>query len=272
MMEVAKRFRGRVGVVLHIGDSITYANPYGQWARWGKGKTKEDQAALTWMHTGANNDTDGWWLAAFDHPDGGRSYTACSGIRADEMLRGGKHGLPPLTTLLDRYKPQIVVLMLGTNDASARRSVKAYRADMERCVDEILKRGVICILSTIPPHCHQPRLAEAYNKAIRGNREGKPANFADALSVGAPEAVAILRSSLAHLVPVLSELSSFLRPETIVFSADIPESAALVFSTVMKEGFNENCPEIVLTDSFSTAAGAAALGTLWMSGNPHYKA
>jgi len=112
----------------------------------------------------------------------------------------------------------------------------------------------------------------AYNKAIRGNREGKPARFADALSAGVPEAVAILRGSLTHLFPVLSELSSLLRPETIVFSADIPESAALVFSTVMKEEFNDECPEIVLADSFSTAAGAVALGTQWMSGNPHYKA
>ena len=89
MKKVAERFKGRPGVVLHIGDSITYANPYGQWARAGKGKTAADKAILTWMHTGADNDTDGWWLARFDHKEGGRSYTACSGIRADEMLAGG---------------------------------------------------------------------------------------------------------------------------------------------------------------------------------------
>ena len=83
------------------------------------------------MHTGADNDTDGWWLARIDLP-GGRSYTACSGIRADEMLAGGKSNMPPLSKLLDDYKPQIVVLMLGTNDASAGRKVEDFRQDIDQ--------------------------------------------------------------------------------------------------------------------------------------------
>lgn len=167
MKKIAAKFKGRPGVVLHIGDSITYANPYGQWARYGKGKTADDIAILKWMHCGARDETDGWWLAAFDHPAGGRSYTACSAIRADEMLRGGKRGLPSLAELLDKYGPQVVVLMLGTNDATARRPVEAYRRDMERAVETILSRGVICILSTIPPHPQRLKLTRTYNKVLR---------------------------------------------------------------------------------------------------------
>ena len=167
MRKVAERFTGRPGVVLHIGDSITYSNPYGQWARAGKGKTDEDKAVLTWMHAGADNDTDGWWLARFDHPDGGRSHTACSGVRADEMLAGGKQKMPSLAQMLDTYKPQMVVLLLGTNDASANRTVAAFRADMEKAVDLMLERGVIGILSTIPPHVGRPELATSYNEALR---------------------------------------------------------------------------------------------------------
>jgi lysophospholipase L1-like esterase len=167
MKKVAERFKGRSGVVLHIGDSITYSNPYGQWPRQGKGKTDADKAILTWMHAGADNDTDGWWLARFDHKEGGRSYTACSGIRADEMLAGGTRKMPPLSKLLDEYKPQMVVLMLGTNDASANRKVEAYKADMEKAVDAMLESGVICILSTIPPHPGKPELAKSYNEALR---------------------------------------------------------------------------------------------------------
>src|SRR5260370_12377565 len=165
MKKVADRFRGRPGVVLYIGDSITYSNPYGQWARAGKGKTAEDSAILAWMHTGADNDTDGWWLARFDHPEGGRSHTACSGIRADEMLAGGTRKMPSLAQMLDTYKPQMAVVMLGTNDASANRPAAAFKADMEKAVELMLERGVICILSTIPPHRGKPELAKQYNAA-----------------------------------------------------------------------------------------------------------
>ena len=118
MKKVAARSHGRPGVVLHVGDSITYANPYSQWALYGEGKSDEDKAALQWMHAGAGDDADGWHLARFDHPDGGRSYTACGGIRIDEMLAGGKNKMPPLDKILETYRPQAVVLMLGTNDAS----------------------------------------------------------------------------------------------------------------------------------------------------------
>jgi hypothetical protein len=167
MKKVAARSHGRPGVVLHVGDSITHANPYGQWARAGQGRTAADRAALAWMHAGADDDSDGWWLAAFDHPDGGRSHTACGGIRIDEMLAGGRNGMPSLAALLEKYRPQIVVLMLGTNDASAGRPVRDYAADTARAVDLILREGVVCILSTIPPHPGRPQLARDYNEALR---------------------------------------------------------------------------------------------------------
>jgi lysophospholipase L1-like esterase len=157
----------RPGVVLHVGDSITYASPYAAWARAGQGRSPADLDALKWMHAGAKDDTDGWYLASFDHPAGGRSYTACGGIRADEMLAGGKQHMPKFADLLDQYKPQAVVLMLGTNDASANRPLEAYRRDMESMLDATLSRGIVPILSTIPPHIHRQALAHSYNDALR---------------------------------------------------------------------------------------------------------
>src|SRR5687767_738310 len=58
MRKVSAKFTGKEGVVVHLGDSITYANPYGGWARFGAGKTPQDQAICKWMHVGADNDTD----------------------------------------------------------------------------------------------------------------------------------------------------------------------------------------------------------------------
>jgi lysophospholipase L1-like esterase len=166
MKQVVAKGHGRPGVVLHVGDSITYANPYSAWARAGEGRTEADRQVLKWMHAGANDDTDGWHLASFDHPDGGRSYTACGGIRADEMLAGGKQRMPKLADLLDQYEPQAVVVMLGSNDASAGRPVDAYRRDMEAILDAMLTRGIVPIVSTIPPHVHRETLAHSYNEAL----------------------------------------------------------------------------------------------------------
>jgi hypothetical protein len=167
MQKIAGRFAGHSGVVLHVGDSITYANPYGGWARSGAGKTDADRAVLQWMHSGADDDTDGWWLARFDHPAGGRSYTACSGVRSDEMLAGGKQQMLSLEKIVAQYRPQIVVLMLGTNDATAGRSVDEFSRDMQRSVELLLSRGIIPIVSTIPPHVGQLELGRKYNAALR---------------------------------------------------------------------------------------------------------
>ncbi len=166
MRQVAARFRGRPGVVLHLGDSITYSSAYSAWARGGRGKTPEDEAVLGWTHAGRRDDTDGWWLCSVDRP-GNRSETAASGVRSDEFLAGGKGGLPPLKDILAKYRPQAAVVMLGTNDASAGRDAAAYRADMERIVKLLLEHDAVPILSTIPPHPHRGDLARRYNEALR---------------------------------------------------------------------------------------------------------
>jgi lysophospholipase L1-like esterase len=167
MKKVAAEFTGKEGVVIHIGDSITYANPYGQWATAGQGKNDADKALLAWMHAGSNDVTDGWYLARFDHPAGGRSYTAAGGIRLDEMLAGGRGGMPALAELVRTYQPQMVVLMLGSNDATYGRRVEHYRRDVETAVKTIMAAHAIPILSTIPPHVWRQDLAKSYNAALR---------------------------------------------------------------------------------------------------------
>jgi hypothetical protein len=166
MKKVTAGFKGAPGVVLHVGDSITHANPYGQWARFGQGQTEDDKAVLKWMHTGKGNELDGWHLAAVDRP-GGHSDTACGGIRADEMLAGSRGDFPSLKEMMEKYRPQIVVLMLGTNDASAGRKLEDYLSDMGKCVDAIEAANAICVVSTIPPHIGRTELAASYNDGLR---------------------------------------------------------------------------------------------------------
>src|SRR5947209_7985968 len=79
MKKVAAAFRGKEGVVIHFGGSMTIANPYGTWARSGKGQTAEDKAILQWMHTERKDKTNGWWLCRMEVVPY-RAYTAESGL------------------------------------------------------------------------------------------------------------------------------------------------------------------------------------------------
>lgn len=168
MKAVAAKFNGTPGVFLHLGDSITYANQNTRWA--GKmgcgGGSAADQAFAKWTHAGARNEKDGWFLAYTDCP-GNRSETACSGIRADEYLKGGKSGMPPLADMLKKFNPQIALYMLGTNDISAGRAVDAYIKDVEAAMDALMANGTVPMLSTLPPYRGKADKVEAYNKALR---------------------------------------------------------------------------------------------------------
>lgn len=167
MRNVAQGGETRAGVVIHVGDSMTYANPYGQWARNGAGKSAADKELLKWMHLGTEDDQDGWYLARFDHPDGGRSHTAASGLKAEELLRGGKQGMPALAELLKTYRPQVVVVMVGTNDAAGNVSAKDFQGSMERITQQIIAAHAVPVLTTIPPIASKRERSDSFAQIIR---------------------------------------------------------------------------------------------------------
>ncbi|MCZ7647949.1 MAG: SGNH/GDSL hydrolase family protein [Planctomycetota bacterium] len=178
MKAVAQKFKGTPGVYLHLGDSISYANPYSQYARNGQGHSAEEKAFLKWSHCNDRNDTDGWFLTSNDVQNG-RSHTAASGVRADEYLQGGKHGLPSLADIVKKYNPQMALVMLGTNDLSAGRPVAAYIADMEKLVDALLANGTVPLLSTLPPHLKKMEACDQYNAALKALAEKKKLPLVD---------------------------------------------------------------------------------------------
>src|ERR1051325_7304497 len=105
MKKVAAKFKGNEGVVIHVGGSMTIANPYTDWPRNGKGKTPADEAILKWMHTNAKDKKDGWWLCRMEVVPY-RAYTSESGLESPMLFAGGKRGLAPLEQLLAEHKPR----------------------------------------------------------------------------------------------------------------------------------------------------------------------
>lgn len=166
MKKVAAKFKGNEGVVLHVGGSMTIANPYGTWARSGKGKTPEDLAILKWMHTDAKDKRDGWWLCRTEVVNY-RAHTAESGLKSAMLLAGGKRGLPTLAKMLDDYQPRMVTIECGIYDVEDGVALDDYRKNMAQSLDLILNRGVIPVLNTIPPFKAQLQRTKQFNEALR---------------------------------------------------------------------------------------------------------
>ena len=170
MKKVAKNFKGTEGVVLHMGDSITYANQNTRWARsfkWSKdgGYTADDIEILKWSHADKDkSNLNGWHLASVDAA-GGRSETAVSGIRTGQYLKGGYRGIASAAELIKRYNPQIAILMLGTNDGNGKVPAAKAAENVEAILELLLANGTIPVLSTIPPCVKFD--AEAYNSLYR---------------------------------------------------------------------------------------------------------
>ncbi len=166
MRKVAAKFRGNEGVVLHVGGSMTIANPYGTWARSGKGKTTDDVAILKWMHTETKDKRDGWWLCRTELVNY-RAYTAESGLKSAMLLTGGKRGLPTLEKMLDDYQPRMVTIECGIYDVEDGVAEGDYRKNMAKALDLILGRGAIPVLNTIPPFKAQLERTRQFNEALR---------------------------------------------------------------------------------------------------------
>jgi hypothetical protein len=182
------------GFVIHIGDSITYANPYSLMATSYRGTNATDMQTVTWsiaggsFSGGAPDNKNGWQLARFDHPEGGRSYTASSGITAQQWLSGGSNGLAagpmdrmPLDTLLANtstapyrapnfnvaivHDAQAAVIMLGTNDVGGGAAIADISGRLRTMAGKLEARGIMVVLSTIPPRRGNAPVAEL-NTAI----------------------------------------------------------------------------------------------------------
>ncbi|MFH1378242.1 MAG: Calx-beta domain-containing protein [Planctomycetota bacterium] len=160
-----------VGFTFHIGDSITYQNQYAYISINGTPSNAAFQAIIDYTECGQNTNLfdcaadykNGWALARRDLPSGGQSFTAASGIRADQYLDGSHTSGKNLNTMLNNTTPTVTangaivhdamycVIMLGTNDVSANRTPAAVKANLSTVIDLLVAKKIMPILSTIPP-------------------------------------------------------------------------------------------------------------------------
>lgn len=75
----------------------------------------------------------------------------------DLVINAGSSGATTASTLSDlnrrlvKYNPDVVVLMLGTNDAAGKVSENTYKANLRTILDKIMDKGAVPVLRTPPP-------------------------------------------------------------------------------------------------------------------------
>lgn len=156
MRKVHAGFAGQAGYVAQLGDSITYSMAF--WSPMG------------WADP-----------APYLPPDDGLPKTPPNKRWRDVVLgvrdKGGAHGngsgwtVGNLLKIVDKVlrdkKPEVAIVMIGTNDISGGRVPKGYQAGLETVVTKCLAARCIPILNTIPPRRGRMEAVDQANKVIR---------------------------------------------------------------------------------------------------------
>lgn len=115
--------------------------------------------------------------AAGGSPFGRTSLAAGGGWQASMVIGA----MPRVDQEIDAIDPAFAIVMFGTNDVGAGDPF-GYSDSMMTLVDRLLARGVVPILSSIPPrddNATADALVPLYNLVIRGIAQGRQVPFVD---------------------------------------------------------------------------------------------
>jgi len=156
MRKVHAGFSGQSGYVAQFGDSITYSMAFWSPIGW-----DEPQRYLT--------DDDGlpkkpknarWRDYVKGTRDKGPKFANYSGWRVGQLLKA-------MDAVLQREKPEVAIIMIGTNDISGGRVPDTYRANLEQVIRKCTAAHCVPILNTIPPRRGREMAVAEANKIIR---------------------------------------------------------------------------------------------------------
>lgn len=146
MKAVHARGGTTAGSVSQIGDSITY--------------TKAFLAPVAW-----------------EAPAGFEVVTGRVDRKALNERKGGEHsnysgwvaaqGLAKLPTVLAAQKPEIAVIMYGTNEVTKGVAPAEYEKNLAGIIDGCLAANCVPIISTIPPYPGKDEKAQAINAVVK---------------------------------------------------------------------------------------------------------
>ncbi len=149
-------FKGQTGYVAQFGDSITYSMAFWTPVGWDgpeRHLIHDDDlpkrpAKLRWRDyvKGTRNK--------------GPKHANYSGWRVGQILKA-------MDEVIERDKPEVAIIMVGTNDISGGRVPDSYRDGLEQIVRKCTLAHCVPILNTIPPRRGHDKAAKEANEIIR---------------------------------------------------------------------------------------------------------
>ena len=156
MRKMHAEFRGQAGYVAQLGDSITTSLAFWTPLDWDEPQTylpKDDSLPLT-------PEGKRWRDVILGTRDKGAKFGNDGGWRVENLLE-------VIDAVLEKQRPEVAIIMIGTNDVRGNRVPKGYEEGVTKLVDKCLAAHCIPLLTTIPPmKDHDEAVAEA-NKFIQ---------------------------------------------------------------------------------------------------------
>jgi hypothetical protein len=156
MRKIHAGFKGQRGYVAQFGDSITYSMAF-----WSPMSWDSPERHLTQDDGLPKKPTKLRWR---DYVKGARDkgpkHANYSGWRVGQVLNA-------MDAVLKRDKPEVAIIMVGTNDISGGRVPDGYRKGLEQVIRRCTAANCVPILNTIPPRRGHNEAVSQANKIIR---------------------------------------------------------------------------------------------------------
>lgn len=156
MRQVHAKFDGQRGYVAQFGDSITYSMAFWSPMSW------DDPAKYLDGKDGLPKKPEGarWRDHIKGARDKGPKFANYSGWRVGNLLKS-------IGTVLERERPEVALIMVGTNDISGGKVPGSYKAELDQLVQKCLEANCVPVLNTIPPRRDREKVVGEINTIIR---------------------------------------------------------------------------------------------------------
>ncbi len=157
MREVHSDFKGQEGYVAQFGDSITYSMAFWSPMSW----DNPDRFIMQDDGLPRAPTKLRWRDYIKGARDKGPKHANYSGWRVGQLLKS-------MDTVLERDRPEVAIIMIGTNDISGGSVPASYRSDLEKVIRKCTAANCVPILNTIPPRRSRDEAVDEANRIIRG--------------------------------------------------------------------------------------------------------